>query len=143
MIVHGRSSDFYELQAWMQREGFGDVAVMQQDFGNSRTFAEKFEQIATVSDGAVALVTPDDVGAVAGEVTLQNRARQNVWVEVGWFWGRLGRSRLLLLLKGDIEVPSDLLGVEFYRYEKSPVEQAEKLRSFARRLSDCRTTADQ
>jgi len=135
MLVHGRSPDLYELQSWLLTQSICDVLVMQQAFGDSRTFPEKFERIAAAADGAVVLATPDDVGALAGGATTLNRARQNVWVEVGWFWGHLGRSRLLLLLKGEIEVPSDLLGVEFYHYQNSPTEQAEKLRLFARRLT--------
>jgi predicted nucleotide-binding protein len=44
------------------------------------------------------------------------RARENVWVEVGWFWGYRGRSKLPLLTKGAVTIPSDLGNVEHYPY---------------------------
>lgn len=46
----------------------------------------------------------------ATELRLGPRARENVWVEVGWFWGRLGRRRIFLWLKDDVPLPSDLQG---------------------------------
>ena len=135
MLVHGHSDDRHELQSWLQQQDFCDVLVMQQEFGGSRTFPEKFEQVASTADGAVALATPDDAGAAADEGVLASRARQNVWLEVGWFWGHLGRDRLFLLLKGDLEVPSDLAGVEYYQYKDAPSELAKQLTEFARRLT--------
>lgn len=49
----------------------------------------KFKTLAQGDHGAIALVTPDDVGGVAqltGDVSqLERRARQNVWLEVGGF----------------------------------------------------------
>ncbi|MDH8506261.1 nucleotide-binding protein, partial [Klebsiella pneumoniae] len=39
------------------------------------------------------------------------RARQNVLYELGYFAGKLGRGKVLVLRKGDIEIPSDLAGV--------------------------------
>ena len=46
----------------------------------------------------------------AAELKFSPRARENVWVEVGWFWGRLGRERVFLWLKDEIKLPSDLQG---------------------------------
>jgi predicted nucleotide-binding protein len=63
------------------------------------------------------------------EVT-RARARQNVWVEVGRFWGRLGRNRVLLLVRGDVEIPSDLDGIEYHSYQQSVLELAPKIQSF-------------
>ncbi|MNQ69236.1 putative nucleotide-binding protein containing TIR-like domain protein [compost metagenome] len=39
------------------------------------------------------------------------RARQNVIFELGFFAGKLGRGRVCLLRKGQVEIPSDLFGV--------------------------------
>jgi predicted nucleotide-binding protein len=39
------------------------------------------------------------------------RARQNVILELGYFIGRLGRSHVCALKAGDLELPSDILGV--------------------------------
>ena len=35
--------------------------------------------------------------------------------EIGWFWGHLGRNRMMLLFRGDLEIPTDLQGIEFFR----------------------------
>ena len=63
------------------------------------------------------------------------RARQNVWVEVGWFWGRLGRSRVLLLVRGDVETPSDLDGLFFFRYRRSVSERKSEINRFLAQVS--------
>ena len=45
--------------------------------------------------------------------TNRPRARQNVVLELGFFWGKLGRERVCALVKGDIEKPSDYDGVVY------------------------------
>ena len=59
-----------------------------------------------------------------------SRARQNTWLEIGWFWGRLGRDHLMLLVKGDIEIPSDLRGLEYYSYHENVAEVANRIQQF-------------
>ena len=54
----------------------------------------------------------DDMGAEVGSLDYKPRARQNVILELGYFIGRLGRkNHVCVLKKGDVEVPSDILGV--------------------------------
>jgi predicted nucleotide-binding protein len=91
---------------------------------------EKFETLANEADAAIALATPDDLPSRASCGDSQARARQNVWVEVGWFWGRRGRSRVMLLTRGAIEIPSDYAGVETFPYQNDPTELAPKLEIF-------------
>jgi predicted nucleotide-binding protein len=71
------------------------------------------------------LVTPDDVGGLrdSSDSAMRVRARQNVWVEFGWFWGALGLARVLLLGKEGIEVPSDLSGLLVEQFRDSPAER--------------------
>lgn len=58
------------------------------------------------------LLTPDDIGApISNPETGRPRPRQNVVFELGYFIGRLGRHRVCGLVKGDIEILSDYLGV--------------------------------
>src|SRR5688500_2117941 len=79
-----------------------------------RPSREKFELLTSEADAAIALATPDDLASTAAHTDVKTlRARQNVWVEVGWFWGRLGRNRALLLVRGYVEIPSDLDGIEY------------------------------
>ena len=78
-----------------------------------RTLIEQFEQHAQVGF-AVALLTPDDVGALkSNEKKLKPRARQNVVFELGYFLGLLGRERVCALTKGNVEIPADYDGVVY------------------------------
>jgi predicted nucleotide-binding protein len=45
------------------------------------------------------------------KIDFKYRARQNVLLELGYFIGKLGRSRVCCLYKGELEIPSDLSGV--------------------------------
>lgn len=137
LIIHGHSGDEEELKKWLQREAdVPEVIVMAHEFEAGQTLPEKFESLAAEVDGAIALATPDDLGKAARVRRLSPRARQNVWVEVGWFWGRLGRNRVMLLKRGDIEMPSDFDGLEVLAYKKSPREVGDKLSAFISQLRD-------
>src|ERR1017187_1463767 len=76
---------------------------------------------------------PGDVGGPADETT-RPRARQNVWLEVGGFWGRLGRNKVMVIRKANIEIPSDLQGLEYYSYNDTPEEAGDRIRAFVSRL---------
>jgi len=139
LLIHGHAADWREVKDWMIAEKLANPMVMLQDFAAGKTLPEKFEELAYAAEAAIAIVTPDDLGGSVAKVASQNsRARQNVWVEVGWFWGRLGRRRVLLLVKGDVELPSDLDGIDHATYEKSPLEESEVLRKFLQFLGEGR-----
>jgi predicted nucleotide-binding protein len=62
----------------------------------------------------VVVLTPDDIGSARADSSNERpRARQNVVLELGYFIGRLGRSKVCALYKGGVELPSDLHGVLF------------------------------
>ena len=87
--------------------------ILHEMISGGGTIIEKLECHSDVGF-AVVLLTPDDVGAIANsEDRLKSRARQNVILELGYFVGKLGRNRVCALLKGDIEIPSDMLGVAY------------------------------
>jgi hypothetical protein len=133
LLIHGRSLDWLRVKDWLQDKiKITRIVVMQQEFGEGKTLPEKFEQLTSQVDKAIAIATPDDVGGLssAHASALKQRARQNVWLEAGWFWGRLGRKNLLILSRGEIEFPSDLTGLEVYTYQEDPTERAEKLRAY-------------
>lgn len=65
-------------------------------------------------------MTPDDKGYLADEpVSTKNRARQNVIFEHGYFIGKLGRERVVALVKGDLELPSDINGILYLGIDPS------------------------
>ena len=83
--------------------------ILHEQSNQGRTIVEKFEDHSDV-DFAVALLTPDDVGGPKGGAQ-QPRARQNVILELGYFIGKLGRKNVCAIKLGDLEIPSDIIGV--------------------------------
>jgi predicted nucleotide-binding protein len=112
-IVHGHDSGAREsLARFIERLGL-EAVILHEQAGRSRTIIEKLEDHSDV-DFAVVLLTPDDVGAAkADQVNLKARARQNVILELGYFVGKLGRERVCALCAEGVEVPSDVLGVQY------------------------------
>jgi predicted nucleotide-binding protein len=51
--------------------------------------------------------------------SIQNRARQNVILEFGYFIGKLGRNKVCCLYNGDLELPSDMQGICYARFNNS------------------------
>lgn len=122
-IVHGRDTkQAYEL-AWIlqKRVGLAPV-ILNAETDEGRTIIEKFEKHSDVGYAFI-LLTPDDVGALATEKeNVKPRARQNVILELGYFLGKLGRKNVCCLLKGDIELPSDISGIIYKQFKESVSE---------------------
>lgn len=77
---------------------------------------------------AVVLLTPDDEGykaTYAAEV--KHRARQNVVLEMGMVLSKLGRERVAILHKGNLELPSDINGLIYVPFQNSVQEAKNKL----------------
>lgn len=132
MIVHGHDAAArLELENFLLKKFPHVTPITMIDKADSAwTLPEKFERMASRVRGALAILTPDDLALTLKTNTESVRARQNVIVEVGWFWGKFGRGKCLLLVRGDIEIPSDLSGVEVHRFVSSPMECSETLREF-------------
>ena len=108
-IVHGHDNGARESVArFLERIGF-EAIILHEQANQGRTVIEKVEAHGDV-DFAVVLLTPDDEGRVKGG-DLEPRARQNVLLELGYFIGRLGRSKVCALRRGKLDIPSDFAGV--------------------------------
>jgi predicted nucleotide-binding protein len=112
-VVHGRDEGTKEAVARYLAKLDLDPIILHEEPNKGKTIIEKFESHADVAF-AVVLFTPDDVGYPAGESDKARlRARQNVVLELGFFAAALGRHRVCVLFKGDIEIPSDYAGVAY------------------------------
>ena len=114
-IVHGHDTPAkIEVARFIERAGLKAIVLHEQP-NSGRTIIEKFEDHGGAASFAVVVATPDDIGGESGLVVgkLRPRARQNVIAEMAWFAGRLGRDRVCVLKKGDIEMPSDFAGVGY------------------------------
>lgn len=77
---------------------------------------------------AVVLLTPDDEGYMTGAADKKAfRARQNVVLEMGMFLSKLGRERVAILHKGDLELPSDIHGLIYIHFKNSVQDAKNKL----------------
>lgn len=116
-VVHGHDDGSREAVArFLEKIEFQPV-ILHEQANQGQTIIEKIERHGDVGF-AVILLTPDDEGGAKGG-PLQPRARQNVLLELGYFIGRLTRSRVCALKRGDIEIPSDFGGVVYMPYDEN------------------------
>lgn len=111
-LVHGHNERFLQDCARFLEKLDQEVVVLREQPSKGRTIIEKFEQQAKDVGFAVVLLTGDDQGGpLTAPEELHSRARQNVIFELGYFIGRLGRSRVCALYESGVELPSDYSGV--------------------------------
>ncbi|WP_248308056.1 nucleotide-binding protein [Bosea sp. AS-1] len=125
-IVHGRDEGPREAVARFLEKLQFEAVILHERANQGRTIIEKIEAHGDVGF-AVVLLTPDDEGKFKGE-TPRPRPRQNVLLELGYFIGLLGRSRVCALKSGEMEVPSDFGGVVYTAYDASRGWQQELAR---------------
>lgn len=116
-IVHGRDTDAVNIVKLFVYDVTGTMPqILADQAGGGDTIIEKFEREAAASDYAIVLLTPDDEGRnKADGGSFQDRARQNVILELGYFFGKLGRSKVAVL-NGGVEQPSDVHGLNYISY---------------------------
>jgi predicted nucleotide-binding protein len=122
-IVHGHDHDSKnELESFLWRVGLEPI-ILHEQAKRGRTILEQFEKYAADVGFAFILLTPDDFGGENQNKDIKPRARQNVILEMGYFWGMLGRERICCLSKGEVDPPSDMHGILLLKYNSSVEEQ--------------------
>lgn len=117
-LVHGHDkAALGEVARFLERLG-QDIIVLREQPNEGRTIIEKFEDYTDVGF-AVVLLTGDDRGghSYSPYDSQRLRARQNVILELGYFLGRLGRSRVCALYVEEVEIPSDYSGVLYVKLD--------------------------
>lgn len=113
-IIHGHDETLkLEVLLLLNRAGVNSFVLHEQPDGG-RTIIDKLIQETNKAGYAVALLTPDDITHEGS-----NRARQNVILEIGYFLGKLGKERLRMIVKGNIDIPSDLQGILYEKFDSS------------------------
>lgn len=113
-VVHGRDEGKAQFVARVLERGTGrDVTILREQPNEGRTLIEKFEHHAERASFAVVVLTGDDEGGLAGTGVRQPRGRQNVVFELGFFFGLLGRGRVVVLMQPGVEQPSDVHGLVY------------------------------
>lgn len=110
-VVHGHDEEAKQSVARFLEKLRLEAVVLSERPNEGRTIIEKFEKNSDVGF-AIVLMTPDDMGYPKDDPDQSRpRARQNVILELGYFVGRLSRSKVCALYKGTVEMPSDFHGV--------------------------------
>jgi predicted nucleotide-binding protein len=113
-IVHGTDTLRAGEVAHAVSSATGRKTIILREQPNlGRTLIEKFEQHAAEVSYAIIILTPDDKGCRADEPATRPRGRQNVVFEMGYFYGRIGRANVCVLLSPGVEKPSDVDGLAY------------------------------
>jgi len=131
-IVHGHDTDARDqLELVLHRLGLEPFVLMNSS-GEGKTIIEALEgKIGRdySSDFGIVLMTPDDIGYSKkdGAEKAEPRARQNVILETGMLLSSLTRARMAIVVKGHVEIPSDLQGIIRFGYNDHVKEIVPKL----------------
>lgn len=132
-LVHGHdSAALSDMEAYL--DGVGIKAfILSRSGGAAQSLFQRFLKTAADARFAIVIVSADDLGVSRvqysakgiGERALQFRARQNVILELGFFYGLLGWENVFVLFRPPDEVfpnferPSDIEGVLFDQMDAS------------------------
>ena len=132
-VVYGHDEAACEqLELVLHRLGL-DPFVLGNTSGSGLTIIEALEkEILSSNQGkrfGIVLLTPDDMVYKQGgsPEDAEPRARQNVVMEMGMLVAAFGRSRVAILKKGHVVVPSDASGIIYLGFNSHVKETAGKL----------------
>lgn len=118
-VVHGHDNELKtEVARFIERQSL-EAVILHEQISRGQTIIEKIEANSDVGF-AIILYTPCDIGRSVSspEEDAKTRARQNVIFEHGYFVAKLGRSNVIALNKGNVEIPNDLSGVVYTNYDE-------------------------
>ena len=119
-IVHGRNQEMKESVARLIEKVNLKAIILHEQPNEGKTIIEKFEKHSDVGY-AVVLLSTDDKGYSIQDGQEKNkfRARQNVILELGIFYGSLGRDKVAVIYEEneEFEMPTDLLGIAYIPYD--------------------------
>lgn len=138
-IVHGHDNEAkQEVARFIEKLGL-TVVILHEQPNKGMTVIEKLIHYSKSVGFAIILLTPDDIGYLKGEQeSVENRARQNVVLELGYFVGKIGRERVCTLLKNSTELPSDFNGVLYVPMDTSGTWKLD----LAKELQECNFQID-
>jgi predicted nucleotide-binding protein len=116
-LVHGRNTGVRaEVARFIEQCASAKLIILGEQTNKGQVLLKKLMREASSAEGAVVLMTGDDIGGLADTGATAKRARQNVVFEAGLFIGLLGTEKVVFLHERGVEVPSDLLGLVHIEY---------------------------
>ncbi|CAK02386.1 hypothetical protein BT_2388 [Bartonella tribocorum CIP 105476] len=130
-IVHGHDHVALKQLTSILNDLNLEPYILQNTGGNGLTIIEALEQ-GICNDFikfGIVLLTPDDIGYAKskGKKTAQPRARQNVIFEMGMLMNALSRKNVAILIKQELELPSDIHGIIYIPFKKHVKETLKDL----------------
>ena len=130
-IVHGHDGETKQKTArFIEKLGFQAI-ILHEQASRGKTIIEKIEDYSDVGF-AIVLYTPDDSGNTKSEAesgNLRGRARQNVVFEHGFLISKIGRSNVVPLVSGDVELPNDISGMVYVSADQWQVDIAKEMKA--------------
>ena len=126
-IVHGHDqSDLNKLTVFLKRLDLTPIILAESD-GAGMTIIEALESDELGignADFGIVLLTDDDFGYSKrdGIGKTSPRARQNVIFEMGMLMVKLTRRNVAMLVKSNVELPSDTKGIIYHEYKTDLIE---------------------
>jgi hypothetical protein len=112
-LSHGANELSYDkVRQFLERLAV-DVVTFDETSARGRSVVEALEERASRSRFAVVLVAPHH----ATQSRTSAVPPANVFLELGYFLGRLGRQNVFVLVEPGVDVPSDLAGVLFHELD--------------------------
>lgn len=127
-IIHGHDGEIKEAVARLLANQGIEPIILSEQANQGQTIIEKFERHAEAG-AAIALFTKDDIGHAKNTTEGQPRARQNVVFEAGYFMGKFGRDRVILIAENGVEIPSDLQGVVYTDRDHWQIDVCKELKA--------------
>ena len=133
-VVHGHDEEMEQKVARALEKLGLEPVILHEKPNQGKTLIKKLEDISEDISFAIVLFSPDDKGCEANNFpkSANLRARQNVIFELGYFIGKFGRNKVLVLFKEEInfESPSDFVGVLYTSFKDGwELEMVRELRS--------------
>jgi predicted nucleotide-binding protein len=129
-IVHGWDTELkFDVKNYFQNTLGANPVILHEQGGDGATLIDKFERYAEECGLAVILLSEADEPAEKlvspGD---ERRPRPNVLFEMGYFFSRLGREGVILLKRGEVELNSDVLGIEWIDVSRGVAAAGEEIR---------------
>ena len=116
-VVHGHDEGAREAVArYLEKLGL-EAIILHERASQGRTIIEKIK-ISFRRFGLRSYCSRGRFWRTKGR-TAEGPSTPNVTLELGYFVGKLGRSHVCALKRGDIELPSDFGGVAYVAYDEA------------------------
>lgn len=118
-IVHGSDNELKEATARLIEKLSLEPIILHEQPNKGNTLIEKLESNSSDVKFAIILLTPDDKIKQTSKKNGNGvfHARQNVILELGYFFGKLGRPNVCAIYKETVQLPSDFKGIVYIPFD--------------------------